>query len=663
VKLFWNAIVKNEASRIERCMKSLVDHVDGAIVLDTGSTDNTIELIRNFFAAAGKPCEIGEGKFETWDQARNDALTLARNSDLPWDYLLLVDADMELVIIDPAWKDEIHGVGSMEMVQQGGTVVYTNSRILSRAATGVYRGVTHEYLDVPSEGRINGARFVDHADGNNRPGKARRDADLLRGGLEKEPQNGRYWYYLGQSLRDCEDWQEAIPAFTNAIRHSTWDEERWNARVNLANCYLSLGDRGAYYREMLDAFDERPSRAEALYDLAHHFREAGKNHASLIFSEFGLSKPLPKDILFVNEYPYKTGFKEEYAICGYYDPQRRPIAKRFNDELSLSREAGGQARFVARNNMFWYIETLKDLCPSAQTSIIDFTPPKGYVGMNPSLSQDGDLSVRCVNYTITPWGSYDIRKMDSGSNEVEGAPVTPDNPIHTRNFVRMAGNWCEIVPPAYEKKYNMVVGAEDMRLFRWNKELWSISNFRDRNEMGSCQQHVAKLVHEKPGVVAMEDLRHIEPLDFPVSYAEKNWMPWPRKDALWFVHRLGTILDHTGKTVKQIPKDTMVVDVDRLSGGGCVCDIGGGLWLVITHEAQFLPNEKHLRYYYHRFGLLSDDGTPLALSRPFVFQGKQIEFAAGLAILDDTVWVTYGVRDIEPWLCQIPLLEVKGLFK
>ena len=454
MKIFWNAIVKQEASRIERCMKALIDHVDGAILLDTGSTDNTIQLITDFFAAHKKPCEIALGFFDTWDQARNDALILARKSIHPWDYLLLVDADMEFVATDPKWRSEICGGAAYEMVQEAGSVVYTNARLVSRLATGLYRGVTHEYLDVPSAGCIRGARFRDHADGANRSGKALRDAALLRKGLEKEPQNGRYWYYLGQSLKDAGQSAEAIPAFVNAVRHSNWDEERWNAQHHLAHCYNDLGDEARFLKEMLVAYEMRPSRAEALYDLAKHFREKGKNHTSLLFSEPGLLMSRPGDRLFVNEYPYKVGFKEEYAICGFYDSSRRGLARKYNDELSLSLVGEGSTRFCARQNMYFYLEKLTDLCPNTKLEKIEFTPPDGYVGMNPSMSQIGDLSVRCVNYTISEWGSYEIR------NSVDGS-INRENPIHTRNFILPKGtkDWIEVAFQHYKPEYDLVCGA------------------------------------------------------------------------------------------------------------------------------------------------------------------------------------------------------------
>lgn len=652
MKLFWNAIVKNEATRIERCMKSLIDHVDGAIILDTGSTDNTIQLITDFFAAHDKPCEVASGRFETWDQARNDALILARESVLDFDYLLLVDADMELVVTAPKWRNEIRDGAAYEMVQRAGTVVYTNARLVSRLARGLYRGVTHEYLDVSPAGCIQGAHFVDHADGANRSGKALRDAALLRKGLETEPQNGRYWYYLGQSLKDAGQSAEAIPAFVNAVRHSTWDEEKWNAQLNLAHCYDDIGDEPRFIREMFTAYEMRPSRAETLYDLAKHFRVKGQNHSSLIFSEMGLTKPPSNDRLFVNSYPYRVGFKEEFAICGFYDESRRERARVFNDELSLSNAGEGITRLGARQNMFFYLEKLTDLCPNTRMEKIDFTPPEGYVAMNPSLSQIGDLSVRCVNYTISEWGSYEIRNSADGS-------INQENPIHTRNFILPKGTreWIEVAFQSYKPEFDLVRGAEDMRIFRWNKALWSLSNFRDRNPEGRCEQYLARIDTTRG---TADYLGKVEPQDFPRSYAEKNWMPWVNRGDLRLVHRLGTVLDRAGHTVFNVTG--IALDVQRLSGGGGLVDLGDGKWLAVVHEAQHLPGQAQKRYYYHRFATIADNGAPLAVSRPFVFHDKQIEFAAGLALVEGKLLVSYGVRDCEPWLATLHLDEVKRLF-
>src|SRR5687767_13271155 len=94
-------IVRNEAARIERCLKSVAPYISSAVIVDTGSTDGTQALIEQFFKSSLIPCELYDVPFQNFEQARNAALIAARASDVPWDYLLLVDADMELVVEKP----------------------------------------------------------------------------------------------------------------------------------------------------------------------------------------------------------------------------------------------------------------------------------------------------------------------------------------------------------------------------------------------------------------------------------------------------------------------------------------------------------------------------------------------------------------------------------
>src|SRR5215467_908022 len=164
MQLFWNAIVKNEAPRIERCVRSLLPVVDGAIVIDTGSSDDTPRIIRDLFGEAGKPLEIFSAPFENFEQARNAALRAARESTLPWDWLLLVDADMELIHGEPSLRSDLEQLdgSAYDMRQQAGNLSYYNRRLVHRSATGNYIGVTHEYLDVPTSGIVNGCYFLDH---------------------------------------------------------------------------------------------------------------------------------------------------------------------------------------------------------------------------------------------------------------------------------------------------------------------------------------------------------------------------------------------------------------------------------------------------------------------------------------------------------------------
>lgn len=57
-----NMIVKNESHLIEETLENLCQHINFSywVISDTGSTDNTVELIENFFAK-----KVSQGKYLT----------------------------------------------------------------------------------------------------------------------------------------------------------------------------------------------------------------------------------------------------------------------------------------------------------------------------------------------------------------------------------------------------------------------------------------------------------------------------------------------------------------------------------------------------------------------------------------------------------------------
>ena len=85
-----NMIVKNEAHVIRRCLDSVLPHIDTWVIVDTGSTDGTQELIRDYFAKAGKPGELHERPWKDFGHNRDEALQMARSKAR---YTMFIDAD------------------------------------------------------------------------------------------------------------------------------------------------------------------------------------------------------------------------------------------------------------------------------------------------------------------------------------------------------------------------------------------------------------------------------------------------------------------------------------------------------------------------------------------------------------------------------------------
>jgi glycosyltransferase involved in cell wall biosynthesis len=649
LKIGWNCILRNEAAIIERCLDSILPHVDYGIVVDTGSTDGTPDIVKKAFADAGKPVEVGHTVFHDFAQARNKALVLAQASALPWNYLLLSDADMAMVVDDPDWKRQLNGGLAYDVRQVAGTLNYWNRRILSRKATGDYKCPTHEFLDVPTAGNIDGIWFKDHADGHNRPGKFERDIKLLEEMLKTETNEGlvqRAHFYLGQSYFDAKNWGKAAEHYKIRAGLGGFAEERWNAQLHYAHALGNLGQHAEFLWELLQAYKMRPSRAETLYDAAKFFRERGENHASLLFSEAGMQLKKPDDLLFVNSWVYECGICEEFSICAYYDESKRRRGAVVCNQLAL----GGSEQ--ARSNMFWYLEPLAKHVPSCQFQQIVVDVHEGYVATNPSVvNYQGKpiLVLRAVNYTITPEGVYAIRGKDGTCSSDWFV-----NPISTRNYLVHLSDALDVLevdelplPENWpEPKFHPVRGLEDSRLFEWQGALWTISNVRELNAEGWCEQVLVPLnARGQPWTRILPKKR----------LHEKNWQPWVKNDELRFVYRQGTLVDAEGNVVFESDSG---FDARAISGGSQVIETDG-VYLSLVHEARTIPGRPN-RYYAHRFVRYAVDGAVTGMSMPFYFHDKQIEFAAGMAYFPASrqLMVSYGVMDREAWTATMDLDEV-----
>ena len=195
--LCLNMIVKNEMANLERCLSSVAPYISCWVIGDTGSTDGTQDFIKAFFAARNLPGELHSFPFLNFEQARNAALDCAYASPLAYDYLLFDDADMELVVEDPGFRERLSAPGYRVAQRTNSSLFYWNTRLARRDVGARYHGVTHEYLDVPGGvEELHGVWYRDYASGSNRVDKFERDIRLLSQAIALDPHNTRYWFYL-----------------------------------------------------------------------------------------------------------------------------------------------------------------------------------------------------------------------------------------------------------------------------------------------------------------------------------------------------------------------------------------------------------------------------------------------------------------------------------
>lgn len=315
-------IVKDEARIIERCLAAAAPWIDAYAVHDTGSTDGTPEVVAAYFRERGIPGQVTHGAFTDFAQARNDSLDAAlAGAGADATYLLLCDADMELVVDDPDFRSGLDAPAYL-LDQLADGMRYANLRLLRTDVPARYVGVTHEYLDLAGRERaaLRGAWFRDHAEGSTRNVKFERDLVLLRGGLATEPDNARYRFYLAQTLRDLGRYDEAIQEYAHRASLGGWEEEVWYSLFQVARLRELRGDDAAtVLLSYLAAFEVRPTRAETLVELCRFLRESGPRYdLAHVFATRAVELPMTDDLLFVLPDCYGWRARDELSISSYW---------------------------------------------------------------------------------------------------------------------------------------------------------------------------------------------------------------------------------------------------------------------------------------------------------------------------------------------------------
>ena len=369
-KICLNMIVKNESAILAECLESVRPWISSYVICDTGSTDGTLELIQSFGERHSLLGEVHSIEFQDFSQARNQALEKARRSSLEFDFLLFIDADMRLVTdgLTPAVLNP--QVDAYLMEQRNPELGYWNLRLLRRSALAEYQGSTHEALHVEGNcQRLECAWMRDLANGSNRIHKLQRDIQLLRQDLEQNPNDARSTFYLAQTLRDSGDHLQALQLYQSRAQMPGWDQESWYASY-MAGCSLLTLDRlEEASQRLLQAYAQRPQRLEPLYHLAKAYRERGQPELAWLFCQIGLGKPAPSsdEILFVENFVYQWGFREEASISGFYvnDPGAQRLGRTHCKFLAEDPNVPDNVREMARSNLAYYTQTRQPVLTAA----------------------------------------------------------------------------------------------------------------------------------------------------------------------------------------------------------------------------------------------------------------------------------------------------------
>lgn len=325
--LCLNMIVKNESEIIAQTLENLCNHIDFDywVIADTGSTDNTVEIIQQFFAQKQIRGEIFSDEWKNFAHNRNLALAHCEGKT---DFVLFFDADDE---IQGNWrldKNLQHDAYYMQLSSASGSTRYQRKLIVRNNGNFYWRGVVHEYIENKqpiSVGTIHGDYLVisgrKGARNQDPLQKYQRDAELLEQALAEnldEDLRPRYLFYLAQSYKDAEMPEKATAYYKlRAETPEGWSDERYYS-------YLQLGFLSEDHDAQLachywqQAVKIAPERAEAWYHLARRHSWNKNYPIAYAFAAQAVECPYPRDSrLFLNKAIYDYWGWYELCLCAF----------------------------------------------------------------------------------------------------------------------------------------------------------------------------------------------------------------------------------------------------------------------------------------------------------------------------------------------------------
>jgi tetratricopeptide (TPR) repeat protein len=214
-------MVKNEEKNLPRALDSLKDWVDEIIVVDTGSTDRTIEIAESYGA------KIYHHPWENdFSKHRNQSISYATG-----DWLLIIDADEELdQETAPQLRQLANGPQEVHCylfellndVAAGGKTFVLHPRMFRNRVGFHYEGIVHNRPIVLGQVVRTGVRLI-HYGYNETPevmeAKHQRRTTMIRNWIEKEPDNFLAHSYLAHALLSKpESLSEAVEEALEALR-------------------------------------------------------------------------------------------------------------------------------------------------------------------------------------------------------------------------------------------------------------------------------------------------------------------------------------------------------------------------------------------------------------------------------------------------------------
>ena len=310
-----NMIVKDESKVILNTLENLCSYITFAywVISDTGSTDNTKNIITDFFKQKNIPGELVEHKWKDFGYNRTKALECAYNKT---DFIFIFDADDKICgefklpqILD---KDQYQ-------LTFGPHFTYTRALLVTNRKKWYFKGVLHEAINaidvMNGEVHLVGNYYIESGRTGNRnqnPTKYYDDAIVLKNAFTETFVSDyhlacRYAFYCAQSYKDAgpQYFDDAIEGYKKCLDLDNWIQEKYYACLMIGALYKTKNDMQSAIKYFLKTIEYDNERIEGVSWAMNYLTSVGQH--SLVNEFYHKFKDYKKKqnnklFIFISEY-------------------------------------------------------------------------------------------------------------------------------------------------------------------------------------------------------------------------------------------------------------------------------------------------------------------------------------------------------------------------
>lgn len=370
-KLAVAIMCKNEAENIIPTLESISGKCDYLYVYDTGSTDDTIKVIKKFVdKTAGLTLKLFKGKFTNFAESRNKLLDYIKTSSsleyYPIDYVLLMDCGD---ILNGDWPSDLTEDGYM-MLQRiknsdGSTTEMYNIKVIKPNVDWKYVRPVHEVLVNPHNStgiKLEDTFFLYQDRTNNTQSHKRfyQDRDILLELYNYNKNNPnrvdndffRDLYYLAQTFLCLTEVDKDVTGnFKKALKYyslrasfvnADFKEETYNAMFYEASIsdFLKV-DFQTVFQLYWRCFVFMPLRVEPLIALGQHYYTEKNFIVAFMFANFACRHEIPDHVMTMNLLSWDyTRWRLMALVCFELGRYNENMFKAGREALEVAIEGG-----------------------------------------------------------------------------------------------------------------------------------------------------------------------------------------------------------------------------------------------------------------------------------------------------------------------------------